>query len=354
MGAESSRIRKRGVALATVGLLFALGVLLVMRIAGFSEFSTIRWLGALAVTLVVQGIMWLLPHLGIDRLLTWDYHFLYTPLAAAGVLLCVYLYIAPELRLIGLLSWTIAIMFMAGLAGFFGVLGVGLLMTVGYLFVVMLLGSQGRAPGPLRFDLMVAFLFVMINIYGGVVFERLKRDRREMKALRERLSEMALTDPLTELPNRRHFHERVSAEIGRVQRHGGGFTIAIIDIDDFKIFNDERGHLAGDHLLKEVATVIRTQMRVSDMLARFGGDEFVMLMPNTTCDEAVRGLDRIRKVVEASGFSGAEIQPEGRVTISAGAACCPQDGTEHDLIVKKADDSLYRAKRSGKNRIERA
>jgi len=348
---DPAETRKRGVILATAGLIAVLAVLVIMREAGFTEFSTSLWFVALAITLVAQFVLWLISYLGIDVRLTWDRHFVYTPLTVACVLLCFYIYVAPELRLFALMSWTIAVLFTAGLAGFFGVLGLSLTMMTGYLFAVTFLGSLGRPPGPLRFDLMVAFMFIAIHAFGGIVFERLKRERQETVALRRRLTTIALTDALTELPNRRYFQQVLEAELRRTDRHGVGFGLAIIDIDDFKSFNDSAGHLAGDQLLRGVGTVIRTQMRVSDVLSRWGGDEFILLMPSVTKLEAVRGVERLRKIVEGHGFAGRSVMASGRVTISAGVSRCPEDGTDHDSLVKKADDALYAAKRAGRNRV---
>lgn len=175
-----------------------------------------------------------------------------------------------------------------------------------------------------------------------------------MQKLRRRLAEMALTDPLTELPNRRRFEEIVRGELARIQRYGGQCSLVMIDVDYFKNYNDTLGHLAGDVILKELAQLMREQLRLSDVLARYGGEEFGMIMINTPKDEAFRAVERLRRVIAEHPFRGAHVQPGKQLTISAGVACAPQDGLRYEDLVDRADGALYAAKRKGRNLVLQA
>jgi diguanylate cyclase (GGDEF)-like protein len=192
------------------------------------------------------------------------------------------------------------------------------------------------------------------SLYAGVVFGRLRRERTETKALRRRLSELAATDALTGLPNRRQFEALLAAELSRVERLGSSCVLAMVDVDFFKNYNDVLGHPAGDALLRELASLMRSQLRALDVVARYGGEEFGIIMPSTSAAQAAVTLERIRGLVAAHLFAHREVQPEGALTISAGYASSPGDALDLEDLVRRADEALYRAKRLGRNRVERA
>jgi len=158
--------------------------------------------------------------------------------------------------------------------------------------------------------------------------------------------EKARVDDLTKLLNRRSLDELMSAEINRHSRYGGVFSLIILDLDNFKAFNDNYGHPAGDKLLKEIGGILKATIRSTDQAFRYGGDEFAILMPNTPTDAATQVADRVRRQVATKAKSG-------RIAVSAslGMASWPADGVAADEIVAAADNALYRAKREGGNRI---
>ncbi|WP_217475926.1 diguanylate cyclase [Stutzerimonas stutzeri] len=170
--------------------------------------------------------------------------------------------------------------------------------------------------------------------------------------MREHLEEQrqkALRDPLTTLPNRTAWNERLELEVARQQRYGGQLLLAVLDIDHFKRINDSFGHLAGDRVLKIIANELSKRLRKTDFIARFGGEEFVLLLPETPLDAGQRLLDSLRAGVESCPFhfKGARIQ----VTLSAGiASFTAQEDAEQ--VFERADQALYRAKQGGRNRIE--
>jgi diguanylate cyclase (GGDEF)-like protein len=343
-------IKSRGVALATGGLVMALLLILGMRAFELTRIGFEEWLWAAVVTAVTQGALLAVAVRGLDRHIPGDPHYLYTPLLGAMALMVLYMYLAPELRFMILLGWFVALLFMAGLGGFRAVVALSFIMTAGYLGVGWLL-DRGSYPLSLAFEAGVAGSVFVISVYAGVVFERLRAERREMRELRLRLADMALTDALTQLPNRRHFEEVLRAELDRVRRYGGLCSVAIADVDFFKHYNDKLGHLAGDRALRELADVMRREIRLHDMVARFGGEEFAMIMINAGKDEALPILERLRADVEEHPFRQRDIQPTGRLTISAGLAAFPDDGTTYEEILGRADEALYEAKHAGRNQV---
>ena len=152
-------------------------------------------------------------------------------------------------------------------------------------------------------------------------------------------------DDLTGLFNHRYFHERTDEEIARSSRFGEVFSLLIIDLDFFKTYNDVHGHLYGDNILREVGMFIRQSIRGIDMAFRYGGDEFSIILPQTSIDSAYRVAERIRKVLES------DIDTKSRLlTCSIGIACWPTDGVMREELIHKADKALYYAKQKGRNR----
>lgn len=347
---QKTHIRVRGVALASGGLALALGLMLGVRMLGLTELSYLGWLCAAGLTLIVQTTLLVTAARGWDERLTWDPHFLYVPLLGAILLLTLYMILAPELRFVILLGWFVALLFMAGLGGFRAVVTLSGIMAVGY-FAVALAVRRGGYPLALPFEAAVAGSVFVTSMYAGVVFERLRSDRREMQELRRRLAEMALSDALTGLPNRRHFEEVLRAELDRVRRYGGHCAVAMVDVDFFKHYNDSVGHMAGDIALRELALVMRRELRLNDVVARFGGEEFALIMINASGEEAAPIIERLRIDVQEHPFRHRDIQPAGRLTVSAGLAAFPEDGTTYEALLKSADDALYRAKHAGRNQV---
>jgi diguanylate cyclase (GGDEF)-like protein len=168
-------------------------------------------------------------------------------------------------------------------------------------------------------------------------------------ALRERLSQMSLRDALTGLHNRRALEDVAGRELVRAERLGQPLALAVVDIDHFKKFNDTHGHEAGDATLKAVAETLRDSFRGDDVPCRFGGEEFVVLLPGMTAEQARERLDGVRRRLEGAAirWAGGTIGP---VTISVGVAATPGHGTSFDELFRAADAALYEAKRGGRNR----
>ena len=184
--------------------------------------------------------------------------------------------------------------------------------------------------------------------------ERVANMEQEALGYREHLEEQrqkALLDPLTGLPNRAAWSERVEREMLEWQAHGGHLAMAILDLDHFKRINDSYGHLAGDKVLKIVADQLRKRLRSHDFIARFGGEEFVLLLPQTSPAAAAQIAEMLRATVEACPFHFKGERVVITTSIGLGAF---RPGERGDQVLKRADAALYRAKESGRNRVELA
>ena len=163
----------------------------------------------------------------------------------------------------------------------------------------------------------------------------------------ERLERMATTDGLTGLTNRRHFMDLFAVHVARAERHGRQLSLIMCDIDHFKRVNDTHGHPVGDIVLQHVAHILQRMTRCTDVVARYGDEEFVILMEETGSQGALQMAERIRQVVEAETVDGRGVQV--RCTLSLGVATFPQDATHQNDLIECADQALYRAKHGGRN-----
>jgi len=166
--------------------------------------------------------------------------------------------------------------------------------------------------------------------------------------LHSEIERLAVTDGLTGLFNHRHFQEKLSLELNRLQRLPHPLSLLLVDIDFFKKINDAYGHPAGDVILKGVAAIVKTTVRNTDIPARYGGEEFAAVLAGTDREGAMTMAERLRKSVEGKGFliDGKEV----RVTVSIGAATAPYDAEEREQLISRADEALYHAKENGRNR----
>jgi diguanylate cyclase (GGDEF)-like protein len=163
----------------------------------------------------------------------------------------------------------------------------------------------------------------------------------------ERVRELAYLDGLTGIFNRRFFELRIIEEIERAKRFGAGMAMIMVDIDQFKRLNDEFGHLLGDEVLRQVASIFSQNLRKIDVVCRCGGEEFVILLSQTNAEHALRIAEKLRRIVETWSFPGVA-RP---VTISAGISTYPEYGTSRDELMKAADAGMYAAKQAGRNRV---
>lgn len=190
----------------------------------------------------------------------------------------------------------------------------------------------------------------LLEIIGPQVALALERAEWQERATEFQL--MSITDPLTALTNRRYLEERLSEELNRSKRYDYPMSFLMIDIDDFKAYNDKNGHQAGDVALQITAHCLKSALRSADVASRYGGEEFCILLPQTALAEAGTIADRIRQRVATTEFPHGKSQPLGRVTISIGVSTFSKHVDTPENIIAAADRALYQAKSLGKDRVQ--
>ena len=171
-------------------------------------------------------------------------------------------------------------------------------------------------------------------------------DRAVLKNKAGEFEQLSVTDALTGLLNRRYLEERLTEETKRSNRYGYPMSLMMIDVDEFKSYNDKFGHPEGDKALRTVAHLLKDTLRGADVAARYGGEEFSILLPQTTSEEAQTIAERIRQKIETTQF------PHRKVTISIGIASCSHIVCSPPEIIKAADQALYEAKHRGRNNVQ--
>jgi len=186
--------------------------------------------------------------------------------------------------------------------------------------------------------------------------EQVERDKRErarqiaeMAVLNRKLRAAALTDVLTELPNRRYAMKRLEQEVAKASRSGSELSLMMLDIDYFKRVNDVHGHDVGDHVLRELANVLRRTTRRGDVVCRLGGEEFLVICANSNSADAVQTAERVREAMESHAIRMGD--DEGSVTVSIGVAEFSEGEPSVDALLKAADQRVYLAKNAGRNRV---
>ena len=167
----------------------------------------------------------------------------------------------------------------------------------------------------------------------------------------QRLLQLATSDPLTGLFNRGYVDDRLAMELSRAQRYGKSLTVAVIDADHFKALNDTHGHAAGDMVLKKLAGILRGSFRQSDTTGRYGGEEFVVILPETDIETACRKVESLRERIATTLIALPDRKEAIRLTISAGLASYPEDGDDVAELFATADERMFEAKHAGRNRV---
>jgi len=184
----------------------------------------------------------------------------------------------------------------------------------------------------------------------SIIYENMLLYFKLMKLYRVKEQE-AITDGLTNVFNYRYFQGQIEREIVRSQRHGKSFSVAMIDIDNFKKYNDTQGHQNGDEALKLIAKTIIKNIRKSDTLSRYGGDEFVMILPELDKLQSKSLAEKLCQVIGKTKVPRKKYAPNVNLTVSLGISTYPDDGHSEEELIKKADEALYQAKDLGRNAV---
>jgi diguanylate cyclase (GGDEF)-like protein len=220
-------------------------------------------------------------------------------------------------------------------------------------------------PDELQITLKRAIERFALDAHNRQLVAELRREKAELKRMvqeqtqqlrraNDRLRKLAISDGLTGLYNHRYFQDRWRREVQLARRYGESLSLMILDVDNFKNYNDTMGHPQGDVLLKEMAMLLLRSVREVDLVARYGGEEFVVVLPKSKPDAALVLAERVRSLVGQHPFPHRDIQPGGRLTVSIGVSSFPHDGADAGQIIVAADKALYRAKRAGRDKVEAA
>jgi diguanylate cyclase (GGDEF)-like protein len=209
-------------------------------------------------------------------------------------------------------------------------------------------GADDYIAKPYHFQELEARVRAMLRIKH--LQDELDAKNRELEVVNKRLRKLSITDGLTELFNHRHVHELLRDEFERTRRSGEPLGVVMFDLDRFKKVNDTYGHPTGDVILYETARILRETAREIDMVGRYGGEEFIALLPNSDEAEAAAFAERVRLAVE--GHLYRDESNEIRMTCSSGVASFPDSGADSpEDLLKRADEALYAAKEGGRNRV---
>lgn len=212
---------------------------------------------------------------------------------------------------------------------------------------------SNRVNGLFAFGIGICLSYILwrTNSVNLQQAEYIKGQKIELEAKNKQLEQLAFYDPLTGLFNRRYFEEQLRNEISRISRYGNESCVAIMDIDFFKVINDTYGHPVGDQLLKRIALNLNRQLRKTDILSRWGGEEFIILLPNTSLLTAQYVAEKIRGVIGNELFIVEDRKIH--ITVSFGVALLINDSTDtFEYSYMNADKALYNAKQNGRNRVE--
>lgn len=325
------------------------------------------------VRIVIAGIGCLyifLFHMS-GRLATDQQHMLYLVPAVLGIsigifaLIIVWPQASPLRRIVGMVfdfgvtSYFLYVMKQNGVM-FFPVylwvtIGNGLRYGARYLYTAMfisiasfgiVLAGSTYWRGQWGFSIGLLIGLVALPLYFSSLLKQLNRQHSELKKLYQQMAQHATHDSLTGLPNRMHFHDQLTEAISAAEREKQTFAVLYLDLDGFKTINDALGHAAGDQVIADTARRLEQCVRKHDMVARVGGDEFVVLLRDIGAFDATRVAEKIIEVLSKPFMVAARTH---HITTSIGVAHYPQDGTDVYALIHNADSAMYETKRSGKN-----
>lgn len=225
-------------------------------------------------------------------------------------------------------------------------------LVVMILIVVIFFSKEGSFASSQKLTTMIAFNVVLLFSFfiSSYLSKNLRENEKVLQKLLKKTRDLSITDGLTSLYNQSHFFKLLDTELNKSRRYSLPFSLILFDVDYFKNYNDNNGHIRGSKALKKIGGLMKTVFRSSDALAKYGGDEFVIILPNTDKVGAFLAADRLRETIGNEPFVGAEKQPTGTLTLSLGIAGYPDHGSTAEEILDKADKALYFAKEAGRNR----
>ncbi len=204
-----------------------------------------------------------------------------------------------------------------------------------------------RLPVMISYDLILLLAFFI----SSHLSLNLRENREILQELLKKTRDLSIRDGLTGLLNQTHFFQMMEDHLKKAKRYNEVFSVLLFDIDNFKNYNDNNGHINGSSVIRRIGHIVTDTFRTFDISARYGGDEYVIFLPNTDKIGSFLAGDRLRERIERSKFPGMEKQPQGSVTISMGISSFPEDGETREEVLNMADKALYYSKENGKNRV---
>jgi len=225
-------------------------------------------------------------------------------------------------------------------------------LTAVVLVVVIFFSDKELVISSRRLIELLAFITILFFAYfiSAYLSHHLRENEESLHDLLGETKQLSVTDRLTHLYDNSHFLMLLNLQLEKSRRYETPFSIVMFDVDHFKSYNDANGHLKGSEALQTIAELMKKIFRASDILSRYGGDEFAVILPISDKVGAYLAADRMREAVEAEPFEGTAKQPGKKLTLSMGIASYPEHGASADQILDNADKALYRAKKMGRNR----
>ncbi|AEK64115.1 GGDEF domain-containing protein [Collimonas fungivorans] len=355
---QQRRKEMNAMALGMLGRVALSGLLDAMLLWGFARAGVVRPEIALLyamVVVLVNGVYYLLIRSGVNRRYK-DPGLTFAQVVTALLLQTCFLILAPQVGYLFLINFFVIYGFgVLGLSTFWYVVS-WLIGSLALVLAFSVAGAHLSFPVASNFSqLLVCLSFILTLgrcIYLTNMLSRMQRKimekNQQLVLAMKRVQELATRDELTNIENRRSLMEILAVEQKRFQRGGTPFCIAILDLDGFKAVNDNFGHAAGDLVLKTFVEIVRNEMRLSDHFARYGGDEFVLVLTGTTVQEGVTALDRI--CAETEMYDWSKFGKDIVLTASIGITDF-RPGESIDEAFQRADMALYGAKAAGRNRV---
>jgi diguanylate cyclase (GGDEF)-like protein len=356
--ALARRTRQRRQILLTIGASYIIdaGVLLLYAQAGSTPLMIAPAYAASGLTLVIFSII--LSEFGFNE--RFKDHYLVAPQASICMLIALaFSYIAPEVGGMFLCTLFIVFSFSSLRSTPAQTMVIWTAMTIGLAGLFLLTDKPVSMPHGShleRFATLLVFVLTIgrcmfLGIFSSSLKQSLYQSGLKLKEAYKRIEELAELDELTGSYNRRCIMRMLDEEIARAGRNGAPCSIALIDLDWFKRINDAFGHPTGDEVLRTFSITMFANIRGIDRFGRYGGEEFLLVLPGMSTDNAVRALDRLRAIIAELDWSA--FSPDMSVTISAGVATLKPEETP-DTFLARADGALYAAKARGRNRIASA
>jgi len=204
-----------------------------------------------------------------------------------------------------------------------------------------------------RLPIMISYNIILLLAFfiSSHLSKNLRENKEILQELLKKTRDYSIRDGLTDLYNQTHFFQMLEDHIKKATRYNEVFSVVLFDIDNFKNYNDNNGHIKGSEAIRRIGKIVTDTFRTFDISARYGGDEYVTFLPNTDKIGAFLAGDRLRSRIEKTKFSGSENQPKGRLTISMGISTFPEDANTREEILDKADKALYYSKENGRNMV---